>query len=203
VDPWQKVYSTLLFAQVMDALQSSAHDNKGAEVKTGKGRAVAGMPQHRAGVKQRRGGGLRRMPDLLGHILDPAARQRGMAEARLLTHWVAVVGQDLAARCYPIRLTAGGLLHLHVSGSAAVEVQHSELQLIERINGYFGGRPVARLRLLQAPMRRECLPAPKPPVPALSEEAQAVIQDMVRSVDDEPLRHALAILGGTLHRVRR
>ena len=40
----------------------------------------------------RRGGGLRRLPDLLGRVLDPASRRRGLAEARVLTDWPAIVG---------------------------------------------------------------------------------------------------------------
>ena len=106
----------------------------------------------------RRGGGLRRLPDLLGKVLDPASRRRGLAEVGVLTDWPSIVGADLAARCQPVKLTGsgerGGTLHVHVAGAAALELQHSEPQLLERINGYFGYRAVARLRLIQAPLAR-------------------------------------------------
>ena len=105
----------------------------------------------------RRGGGLRRLPDLLGRVLDPASRRRGLAEARVLTDWPSIVGEVLAARCQPVKLTGGsrghgGILHIHVAGSAALELQHSEPQLLERINSYFGYPAVARLRLIRAPL---------------------------------------------------
>ena len=105
----------------------------------------------------RRGGGLWRLPDLLGKVLDPASRRRGLAEAGVLTDWPSIVGEALAARCQPVKLTGGGhghggILHVHVAGSAALELQHSEPQLLERINSYFGYPAVARLRLIRAPL---------------------------------------------------
>src|SRR5918996_2842921 len=113
----------------------------------------------------RRGGGLRRLPDLLTRLLDPVSRRRGLAEARVLTDWPSIVGAGLAARCQPVKLTGGGhghggILHVHVAGIAALELQHSEPQLIERINSYFGHPAVARLRLIQAPPVRRAAPWP-------------------------------------------
>ena len=100
----------------------------------------------------RRGGGLRRLPELLQRLLDPAARRRGLAEARLLTDWPLVIGPQLGARCQPVRLTGGrdgtgGVLTIHVGGASALELQHSAPQVLERINGFFGYPAVARLRL--------------------------------------------------------
>jgi hypothetical protein len=153
--------------------------------------------------RMRRGGGLRRLPDLLGRVLDPAARRRGLAEARLLTEWPSVVGPDLAARSQPIRLThrsghRGGVLSLHVAGSAALELQHSEPQVLERINGFFGYPAVARLHLIQAPVRRaggHPLPGRSPSLTGAEENEVAAV---VRRVGDPALRAALAALGRTL-----
>jgi hypothetical protein len=159
------------------------------------------------GSTMRRGGGLRRMPDLLPALLDPVARRRGLAEARLLTDWATVVGPALAARCQPIRLAAGegrgGVLHLHVTGTAALEIQHSAPQILERINGFFGRPVVGRLRLVQAPLPRPPAPPAPPPRPPLSAAEQAAIDGAVHAVEDRALRVALAALGETLRRDRR
>jgi hypothetical protein len=150
----------------------------------------------------RRGGGLRRLPDLLGRVLDPASRRRGLAEARVLTDWPSIVGEVLAARCQPVKLTGGGrghggILHVHVAGSAALELQHSEPQLLERINSYFGYPAVGRLRLTRAPM---ALPrrAPTAAAPPLDAAARAEIEAVVQPVADDALRAALTGLGATL-----
>jgi hypothetical protein len=155
----------------------------------------------------RRGGGLRRLPDLLSKVLDPASRRRGLAQARVLTDWPTIVGQVLAARCQPVKLTGasrghGGILHLHVAGSAALELQHSEPQLLERINSYFGYPAVARLRLIRAPLSlRQRLQAATPP--PLDARARAEIEAVVQPVADDGLRAALADLGTTLKRPGR
>lgn len=144
------------------------------------------------------------MPDLLGRLLGPEARRRGLAEARLLTDWAGVIGEEIAARCQPVSLTRDGILHLDVSGSAALELQHNELQVIERINTFFGRPTVARLRLRQAPHRRRTLKPPSPAAPAaLSDDERAAIGDDVGAVTDDDLRQALASLGETLHRKGR
>jgi hypothetical protein len=143
------------------------------------------------------------MPDLLGRVLDPAARRRGLAEARLLTEWPTIVGPELAARSQPVRLShgpdrAGGVLSLHVAGSAALELQHSEPQVLERINGFFGHPAVARLHLIQAPLQR----ASGRPLPARSVRLTSTEEDevdaAVRGVADPALQAALAALGRAL-----
>jgi len=138
------------------------------------------------------------MPDLLGRLLDPEAKRRGLAEARLLTEWARVIGPEIASRCQPVSLSKDGLLHLDVSGSAALELQHNELQVVERINTFFGRPTVARLRLRQAPPKRRALAERAPPPPALSAEEKETIARSVDTVADEDLRQALKALGGTL-----
>jgi hypothetical protein len=154
----------------------------------------------------RRGAGLRRLPEVLGKVLDPASRRRGLAEARVLTDWPSIVGEVLAARCQPVKLTTGGrsdggVLHVHVAGSAALELQHSEPQVLERINSYFGYVAVARLRLIRAPLAlpRRAEPAAASP---LDPAARAEIEAVVRPIADDGLRAALAGLGATLKRQR-
>jgi hypothetical protein len=155
----------------------------------------------------RRGGGLRRLPDLLGRVLDPAARRRGLAEAKLLTEWPAIVGPRLAARSQPVRLTrrpdqAGGVLSLHVGGAAALELQHSEPQVLERINGFFGYPAVSRLHLIQAPPARTMEPPLAAECPGLTSAEEGEVAAAVRPVSDPALQAALALLGRTLKRGR-
>ena len=150
----------------------------------------------------RRGGGLRRLPELLSRVLDPAARRRGLAEARLLTDWRMVVGPQLGARCQPVRLSGGrgapGVLTVHVGGASALELQHGEAQVVERINDFFGYPAVARLRLIQAPPVRPVKPTAAWPVRPLAAEELAALAGTVEAVRDRALRNALARLGQTI-----
>jgi hypothetical protein len=151
----------------------------------------------------RRGGGLRRLPDLLTRVLDPAARRRGLAEAKLLTEWPTIVGAALATRCHPMRLNQrsdgpGGMLVLHVAGAAGLELQHTEPQIVERINGFFGYAAVGRLRLIQAPLPRTSPRAAPPPSRSVSDDEAIEIAEAVRDIRDPGLRAALGGLGRTL-----
>jgi hypothetical protein len=153
--------------------------------------------------EMRRGGGLRRLPDLLSRVLDPTARRRGLAEAKLLTEWPTIVGPGLARRCQPIRLgrstdRQGGVLVLHVAGTAALELQHSEPQLLERINGFFGYAAVSRLRLIQAPPPASRSRRARPLERSMSAAEEAELADAVRDIPDPGLRGALQGLGRAL-----
>jgi hypothetical protein len=140
------------------------------------------------------------MPDLLGRLLGGEARRRGLAEARLLTDWASVIGESIAACCQPVSLSRHGVLHLDVTGGAALELQHAELQMIERINTFFGRPTVTRLHLRQAPPRRHVLTPPPAPRPELDRVEQAAIVRSVEGIGDPELRRALATLGQTLGR---
>lgn len=151
---------------------------------------------------RRRGGraGPKQLPDLLGKLLGSEARRRGLAEVRMVTDWAAVIGETIAARCQPVSLSRHGVLHLDVTGGAALELQHAELQVIERINTYFGRKVVSRLHLRQSPPQRRILTPPPPPPPTLDPAEEAAIDKTVEGVGDEALRKALASLGQTVSR---
>ncbi|MGE0120784.1 MAG: DUF721 domain-containing protein [Dongiaceae bacterium] len=130
--------------------------------------------------------------------------RHGLAEGGLITDWAAIVGPMIAERSLPLRLSfAGGerndgTLHVRVAGALALELQHLAPQIIERINGYFGYRAVARLRIHQGPVpvERGARPAPTPPV---APETDAEIGLLVDTVEDDGLRQALRTLGRSLH----
>jgi hypothetical protein len=129
--------------------------------------------------------------------------RHGLAEGGLVTDWAAVVGANIAERSLPLRLsfTGGerreGTLHVRVSGALALELQHLEPQILERINGYFGYRAVGRLRIHQGPVPG--LPATRrPPAVAPTAAVDAEIGNLLSGVDDPDLREALRGLGRSL-----
>jgi hypothetical protein len=128
--------------------------------------------------------------------------RHGLAEGGLIADWTAIVGAMIAERSLPLRLSfAGGerregTLHVRVSGALALELQHLEPQVLERINGYFGYRAVGRLKIHQGPVPVERRDRREPP--PLGPEAEAEIGTLVAGVDDEGLRQALRDLGRSL-----
>lgn len=143
--------------------------------------------------------GFKRLSDAAKPLIRKPLARRGFAQARLLTEWEAVVGAHIAALCRPIRLShaakegLGGTLTLGVPGARAIEAQHMEPQIVERVNAHYGYRAVARLRLTQMPpdwFERKTPPAPDTPV-----ELDDDLKSALSPIQDEGLRAALEHLG--------
>ncbi|MDA0787209.1 MAG: DciA family protein [Proteobacteria bacterium] len=150
-------------------------------------------------MTKKRAGGLRAIGAESARATAPIRRKRGFFEASVFSDWHDIVGEDLARQCVPMRLVRGpegegGTLHVRVTGPLALELQHLEPQVIERINSYYGYRAVAGLRLHQGPIivpeRRQA-----------AETVRADPSDMAQldanlaTVDDPELRRALRAFG--------
>src|SRR5262245_39734929 len=148
--------------------------------------------------------------------LDPAARARGFATAALLADWPAIVGAELAQFTMPDRVVwprhrddegetvqhrgrreEGAVLILRVDGPRAIEVQHRSRQILERVNGHFGYRAVAEMRILQAPVARKPAAAPSAPEAV---EPGALLPSA--DIEDGGLRKALQRLATVSRRGR-
>jgi hypothetical protein len=141
------------------------------------------------------------LSDMVDAVVGPAARKRGLAAATLIADWPLVVGERLASRCQPIKLTftpgrqSGGTLLLHAAASAALDLQFCERQVVERVNAYYGFGAVARLKVVQAPpgkpaMRQKRIKRPDP-----SSEQVARLRADTEAVGDPQLAEALLRLG--------
>jgi hypothetical protein len=123
--------------------------------------------------------------------------KRGLATGRLIAEWRTIVGPSLADSSLPQRLTrpqdgAGGTLTIKVRPGAAIEVQHWEPLIVERINAHFGFRAVDHLRLVQGVVPRPPGAPVRPPVVPVDDP---VLTGQVAGIDDPELRDALLRLG--------
>ena len=159
-------------------------------------------PNAAPGDETRRAGGVRHLAGFLPRLTKAALGKRGFAEGGIVTDWAAIVGPELAASSLPERLSFAqgerrdGMLQVRVTGAFALELQHLEPMVIERINSYFGYRAVARLKIRQGPVprRRRRLPTPAPD-PAAGRAIDLAVADIA----DPQLKAALAGFGRALH----
>lgn len=141
------------------------------------------------------------LPKITKAILDKGGRDY----ATIIAEWPAIVGTVLAGSSQPDKLvrrragderSSGAVLTVRVSSGAALEFQHREPQIIERINAYLGYRAVARLKLVQGVLTRAA-----PGLPSLRDltaaESQAV-ESTASQVADPDLRDRLARFGSAL-----
>ena len=148
--------------------------------------------------------GWRALGESVAPLTAGLASKSGFATARLRAEWPVIAGSHLAGRSRPERLIvprgdksggAGGILVVRIaSGAFALELQHQELLICERINGFFGWPAVSRLRLVHGPVPLPSAPAP-PPVPLAD---CATVDAAVTGIDDPALEAVLRALAATV-----
>ena len=137
----------------------------------------------------------------VGKLIKPIFGERGFADAAIINDWPEIVGEHLANHSAPekIHYTQGrkskGTLHLRIdNGGLAIQLQHLEAVLIERINAYFGFCAIERIRITQGPLPETLEENFTPPRP-LSETEERGLLSCLSDVDDDDLYQALELLG--------
>ena len=147
-----------------------------------------------------------------GRTLAPALKaleaKFGQGVSGLQNRWREIAGDVLARHSQPVKLTkgrngAGGTLELRVDGPAAALIQHQAPQIIARVELMLGQGAIAKLRIVQGPVRLEPTKA-KPPRkrPPLDAGAEAQLARDLAATPDGPLKTALHRLGREVLRGR-
>ncbi len=159
------------------------------------------MPPRRASTK-----GFKRTSALLTQRIRTASEKRGFAQSRLLTQWVEVAGEAIAAISRPVEVSygrggMGATLTLLTTGANAPVLEMEKEKLRARVNAVYGYNAIARIRITQTAatgfaegqVAFQNAPASAAPVhdPVLRDRALEV----AKPVEDDNLRHALARLG--------
>ncbi|MDX1975809.1 MAG: DUF721 domain-containing protein [Rickettsiales bacterium] len=137
-------------------------------------------------------------------LIRPILKEKGLASSRLITQWSSVVGESLATRSLPEKLTfpkgktSGGTLTIAVQNGFAPEIQHLQPIILEKLSLYFGYRAVERIvishtfpttqklsKTVAAPKNKSTLP-------------KSCIET-ANQVEDPELKAALASFANTLH----
>lgn len=170
---------------------------------TGAPSNTSGKPAPRRKSQVRRGLTLA-LSEPLQQVTRGALGTRNLAEASLMSQWGSIAGGEFARSCWPRRIVfpkrserREGTLVLKVKPGEATRVAHLEPVLVARVNGFFGYKAVARLRLEHGQLPERTAPAKRPARP-LSERERGEVRHNVAAVDDEDLRGALERLGATL-----
>lgn len=148
------------------------------------------------------------LADLVGRTVGDAFAKQGFAAAEIVTHWREIVGDDLAKRSEPIKLAwprrddpaSVGVLQIRVEGAYALEIQHLQPVIIERVNRYFGWRCVGRLAIRQGPV----VPRRKRPVPRKEPTAEEIARTRATlgKFEDDALGQSVARLGALIEAQR-
>jgi hypothetical protein len=140
------------------------------------------------------------LSDLIGKVAGDAFRRQGFAQLEIVARWPAIVGDVMARFSAPERISfplgdqSGGTLYIRTDGAFALELQHLEPIVIERINSYYGFPAVARLAIRQGPLPRREVRKPFRARPLSAAELAELAQSL-QPTTDEKLKEALEKLG--------
>ena len=150
---------------------------------------------------KKRGSAPKTLASQVGKLTKPIFGERGFTDAAIINDWREIVGEYLANHCMPekIHYTHGkkskGTLHLRIeNGGIALQLQHLESVLIERINAYFGFGAVECIRITQGPLPKALENNFSSPRPLSAIEEQSLF-NCLNDVDDDALHQALERLG--------
>lgn len=144
--------------------------------------------------------GLRTLGTVLPKATDPILRKRGFQNGEILSRWAEIVGPEVAEKSCPEQLSyaqgsgLGATLRVRVESTWAMDLQHLEPVIVERINTFFGHAAVSKLALIQAPLPRRDAPKPIATRDLSADEHRALDQAVI-GTDDDGLRAALRALG--------
>lgn len=152
--------------------------------------------------------GPRALAAVLPKVAAPALRKRGFAAAEIVTRWAEIAGEEMAAGSAPDHLSfpkgdrQGGTLYIAASGSVALQIQHQEPSILQRINTYFGYSAVARLSISQTSFRSKPVKTDTPFTPEPGPDQIARIESETSVISEPDLRQALHKLGEAVERDR-
>ena len=144
--------------------------------------------------------GLKTLQQSVLKITDVAIRKRGFVESALIHKWASIVGKEIATWSVPNRLvflrgsTLDATLHLDVLSARALEIQHNELVILERINVVFGYKAINKIAIRQVnSLNRTVKQSPAPAV--LTESEKLWVSDQIKNHSNADLKNALEALG--------
>ena len=149
--------------------------------------------------------GLKTLQQSVLKITDVAIRKRGFVESALIHKWASIVGEENAAWSVPNRLvflrgsTLDATLHLDVLSARALEIQHNELVILERINVVFGYKAINKIAIRQVNSLSRTLKQPPAPT-VLTESEKSWVSDQIKNHSNAELKNALEALGQAILR---
>ena len=153
-------------------------------------------------------------------VAEKSYARHGAAWAGLLSNWQTVVGKPLSDICQPEKISwpgrvsdqnesrsihqkIGGTLVVKAAYGRALEIQHTSVQIIDRINAYYGYQAITRIKIVQGKISKSEL-AEKPVLKPLDPATVGQLKTQMSGIRDDQLRQALHNLAkGVLEKRQR
>jgi len=145
----------------------------------------------------------------LAKTLKALDTRYGQGADGLKARWTEIVGEALARRTEPSKLVKtrtgeGAALEIRVEGPSAALIQHQGPDILARVNLFLGTGAVARLRIVQGPLRgvgagvravAKAAAARRRGQGPLDAAAEKALAESLADFPDGPLKAAIVRLG--------
>lgn len=143
----------------------------------------------------------------LGSIFVPLVKDimsaEDFVEADILLNWRDIVGQEISSFAYPLKVKYNHkenvrTLYIEVPvGGFALEMQHREEYLLEKLNAYFGYKAVHKINISQNIQLRPQIKSIKKVDKEikLNEFEKKYVESIVDGIKDDKLKEILTKLG--------
>ena len=147
---------------------------------------------------------MKRLSTMIDPMIEPSARSRGFAIARIVSHWHDIIG-DMSYWCRPDALSfprdsrTDGTLRLEIASGRGPQAQAMSDVIIDRVNANFGYRAISRISLVQS-LSTPLQPVNPQPKPQLKHDRHDIwaLDDKLKDVKSPELRAALRRLGSPI-----
>ncbi len=149
----------------------------------------------------RRYRGSRPIKALLPSVVEGCIGKRNAALARLMAHWVEIVGPEIGMRSMPVKMyvrDGAAVLTLEVQRGYAAVIQHMTPLIQERVGLFIGGMPVVGIKVSQSMVSGDAKEKPKPKTAIHRQSMQHHRAFTIAGIEDEGLRLALEVYGKCL-----
>ncbi|WP_108662634.1 DUF721 domain-containing protein [Acuticoccus kandeliae] len=163
-------------------------------------------------VTIKRNNGPRPLAELVGDLVTPACRRRGVANIALMLEPADIFGERFAKSAAVERIVwpkgsridsaTGATLIVRADAATALSIQHTSTQIVERVNILIGWPAIARIRITQT--RGAARPTPRhlaPVIPAVPPADPARVEAVAERLPDiahQNLKAALSRLGASI-----
>lgn len=132
-----------------------------------------------------------------------------LLELRL--QWGMIIGSIISKKTYPKKITRNYnadkhtdqktyLLHLDVEPNWALEIQHEQINICNKINQFFGKEIFSGLRIYQSTLKKDPQKLPEGlSIETVTKDDDLYIKETLSDIQDEELTTRLNKLGRTLY----
>ena len=147
---------------------------------------------------------MKKISDLVPKATAKTFRKKGFTQHEIITKWNHIVGEAIAKNFkpksvnFPIRFfdKDGATLVVQSNPGFALELQHTQLQILERINRFFGFRAFEKIQIVQIPLKeKQIIRKETTERKTLTPQEALLLKKRLKPINSNALSHALEGLG--------